>query len=89
MQVWTQYQSARPRELLNSSLAPGLTHTDTEAGWEAGEGEGAMLRSLQRQRNLATLSLVQAATDLWRQELEQYQSVRSLEILLASVSVFN
>ena len=46
-----------------------------------------MLRSLQRQRNLATLSLVQAVTDLWRQELEQYQSVRSLEILLVSVSV--
>ena len=54
-QVWTQYQSAR--ELRYSGLEPGLRHSDTEAGCEAGEGEEAMVRSLQRQRNLATLSL--------------------------------
>ena len=53
--MWTQYQSAR--ELLYSGLETGLTHTDTEAGCEAGEGMEAMVRSLQRQRNLATLSL--------------------------------
>ena len=85
-QLWTQYQSAR--ELQYSGLTPGLRHNvnDSEAGWVEEEGEGAMVRPLQRQRNLATTSLSQSAGLRWRQEAEQNQAVRSLEISEISVS---